>query len=88
MVANNLLPLVQVGRSARLHPFGRGTRAAALLSVACFGVLPWTVTALLGGGITGRTLAMLAAVPAFLAGTWLLRVPLALDAFKPMRRTS
>jgi hypothetical protein len=31
---------------------------------------------------------MLAAVPAFLAGTWLLRVPLALDAFKPMRRTS
>ena len=88
MVANNLLPLVQVGRSAGLHPFGRGTRAAALLSVACFGVLPWTVTALLGGGITGRTLAMLAAVPTFLAGTWLLRVPLALGAFKPRRRTS
>ncbi len=88
MVANNLLPLIQVGRSVGLHPFGRGTRAAAGLSIACFGVLPWAVTAVAGTGATGRTLAMLAAVPAFLAGTWLLRVPLALDAFKPMRRTS
>ncbi|MBU2668774.1 oligosaccharide flippase family protein [Actinoplanes bogorensis] len=87
MVANNLLPLIQVGRSAGLHPFGRGTRAAALLSVACFGLLPWAVVAVAGTGAAGRTLAMLAAVPAFLAGTWLLRVPLALDAFKPMRRT-
>ncbi|WP_250001173.1 MATE family efflux transporter [Actinoplanes sp. M2I2] len=88
MVANNLLPLIQVGRSVGLHPFGRGTRAAAGLSVACFGVLPWTVTATVGDGPTGRTLAMLAAVPAFLAGAWLLRVPLALGAFKPKRRTS
>jgi O-antigen/teichoic acid export membrane protein len=83
MVVNNLMPLIQVGRSARLHPFGRGTRSAALLSVACFGVLPWALTA-----ATGRTFAVLAAVPAFLAGAWLLRVPLALGAFKPRRRTS
>ncbi|WP_127499677.1 MATE family efflux transporter [Actinoplanes solisilvae] len=90
MLANNLLPLIQVGRSAGLHPFGRGTRAAALLSIACFGVLPWAVTFVCGTGTgaAGRTLAMLAAVPAFLAGTWLLRVPLALGAFKPRRRTS
>ncbi|MBM2619288.1 polysaccharide biosynthesis C-terminal domain-containing protein [Actinoplanes sp. LDG1-06] len=88
MVVNNLMPLIQVGRSSGLHPFGRGTRAAALLSVTCFGGIPWAVVAVTGTGPTGRTLAMLAAVPAFLAGTWLLRVPLALDAFKPMRRTS
>lgn len=88
MVANNLLPLIQVGRSVGLHPFGRGTRVAALLALACFGLLPWAVVAVAGAGPPGRTLAMLAAVPAFLAGTWLLRVPLALDAFKPMRRTS
>jgi O-antigen/teichoic acid export membrane protein len=83
MVVNNVLPLIQVGRSAGLHPFGPGTRAAALLSVACFGVLPWALTT-----VTGRTFAVLAAVPAFLAGAWLLRVPLALGAFKPKRRTS
>ncbi|MCO8277150.1 oligosaccharide flippase family protein [Actinoplanes sp. TRM 88003] len=83
MVVNNLLPLIQVGRSAGLHPFGPGTRAAALLSVVCFGVLPWAVMP-----VTGRTFAMFAAVPAFLAGAWLLRVPLALGAFKPKRRTS
>nr|WP_308129092.1 MATE family efflux transporter [Actinoplanes polyasparticus] len=83
MVVNNVLPLIQVGRSAGLHPFGPGTRAAALLSVACFGVLPWALTT-----VTGRTFAVLAAVPVFLAGAWLLRVPLALGAFKPKRRTS
>ena len=88
MVANNLLPLIQVGRSVRLHPFGRGTRAAALLAVGCFGVLPWAVTVMAGTGVTGLALAVLAAVPAYAAGAWLLRGPLALGAFKPMRRTS
>ncbi|SNY51653.1 Membrane protein involved in the export of O-antigen and teichoic acid [Paractinoplanes atraurantiacus] len=88
MVANNLLPLIQVGRSAGLHPFGRGTRAAALLAVVCFGVLPWAVTAIAGTGGTGLTLAALAAVPAYAGGAWLLRAHLALDAFKPSRRTS
>ncbi|WP_246607312.1 lipopolysaccharide biosynthesis protein [Paractinoplanes toevensis] len=72
MVANNLLPLIQVGRAVGVHPFGRGTRAAALLSLACFGVLPFA-------GLAG----LLLSVPAFLAGVWLLRRRLALDAFKP-----
>ena len=77
MVANNVLPLIQVGRAVGLHPFGRGTRAAALLSLTCFGVLP------LVAGPAGLALA----VPAFLAGVWLLRGPLALDAFTSSRRT-
>lgn len=91
MVANNLLPLIQVGRVLGLHPFGAGTRAAALLSVGCFGALPRLATALAGDGPVGLSLAMLVAVPAFLAGAWLLRGPLALAAFKPFtsrRRTS
>jgi O-antigen/teichoic acid export membrane protein len=78
MVANNVLPLIQVGRAVGLHPFGRGTRAAALLSLACFGALPP-----LAGPVTGLALG----VPAFLAGVWLLREPLALDAFTSTRRT-
>jgi O-antigen/teichoic acid export membrane protein len=90
MVANNLLPLIQVGRAVGLHPFGAGTRAAALLSIGCFGVLPRLAVGLAGGGPVGLTLAMLVAVPAFGAGAWLLRGPLALHAFKPFgkRRTS
>ena len=77
MVANNVLPLIQVGRAVGLHPFGRGTRAAALLSLACFGALP-----LLAGPVAGLAIA----VPAFVAGVWLLRGPLALDAFTSIRR--
>ncbi|HEU4349190.1 MAG TPA: oligosaccharide flippase family protein [Actinoplanes sp.] len=81
MVVNNVLPLVQVGRVARLHPFGPGTCAAALLSAGCFGVLPWGVTALTGTGAAGLSLALAVAVPAFGFGVWLLRDRLALDAF-------
>ncbi|GAA0500494.1 hypothetical protein Ade02nite_27780 [Paractinoplanes deccanensis] len=87
MVANNLLPLIQVGRAVGLHPFGRGTRAAALLAVCCFGALPLTVTTIAGTGGTGLTLAALVAVPAYCGGAWLLRERLALDAFTPSRRT-
>src|SRR4051812_4413519 len=86
MVANNLLPLVQVGRVAGLHPFGPGTRAAALLSIGAFGVLPRVVTAVAGTGPLTLTFAVLAAVPVFAGGAWLLRDRLALDAFT--RRTS
>ncbi len=81
MVANNLLPLIQVFRGARLHPFGPGTRAAALLSLGCFGLLPWAVTALLGDDPTGLALAIAAATPAFCTGAWLLRDRLQLGAF-------
>ncbi|WIM97243.1 oligosaccharide flippase family protein [Actinoplanes oblitus] len=81
MVANNLLPLVQVYRGARLHPFGPGTRAAALLAAGCFGVLPWAVTTLAGGGPAGLALATAVAVPAFAGGAWLLRDRLELGAF-------
>ncbi|MET0418896.1 MAG: polysaccharide biosynthesis C-terminal domain-containing protein [Actinoplanes sp.] len=80
MVANNLLPLIQVGRAVGLHPFGRGTLTAAALSVACFGVLPWLLADFL-------PLALTLAVTAFAAGVWRCRGTLALDAFKPIRRT-
>ena len=87
MLANNLLPLAQVGRAVGLHPFGAGTCAAALLSLGCFGLLPQLATALAGRGPVGLTLAVLVAAPAFVAGAWLLRGPLALDAFNLTRRT-
>ncbi|WP_328465186.1 MATE family efflux transporter [Actinoplanes sp. NBC_00393] len=76
MVVNNLLPLAQVYRGTGLHPFGPGTRAAALLSVCCFGPLIFAPSA------------VVVAVPAFVAGAWLLRGRLMLRAFIPMRRTN
>lgn len=83
MLANNLLPLVQVGRAVGLHPFGRGTRTAALLAVGCFGVLAQLVAA----ATASLTVAVLVAVTAYAAGAWRWRDHLALDAFTKIRRT-
>jgi O-antigen/teichoic acid export membrane protein len=85
MIANNLLPLIQVGRAAGLHPFGVGTRTAAGLSIGCFGVLPRFVMAMTGTGGTGLALATSLAVIAFAAGTWQFRDRLALAAFSRTR---
>jgi O-antigen/teichoic acid export membrane protein len=82
MLANNLLPLLQVARHAKLHPFGAGTLTAAALAVVCFGLLPRLVTAALGAGPAGLSLALAVAVPAFCFGAWLLRERLALTAFR------
>ena len=82
VVANNILPLVQVARAARLHPFGAGTFAAALLSVFCFGLLPRLVTAVLGTGPAALSLALALSVPLFCFGAWLQRNRLALTALK------
>ena len=76
MVVNNLLPLAQVYRGAGLHPFGPGTRAAALLSVCCFAPLIYVPSA------------VVVAVPAYVAGAWLLRGRLALGAFIPTSRSA
>jgi hypothetical protein len=83
MLANNLLPLIQVGRAVGLHPFGGGTRVAALLAAGCFGVLPQLIAAVTGSLI----LAVLVAVAAYAAGAWRWRDHLALDAFTQIRRT-
>ena len=92
MVVNNVLPLIQIGRFVRLHPFGPGTLAATGLSAGCFGVLPQLVTAITGPGAAGLSLAVALAVPAFAGGAWLLRGRLGLHAFLPRpltpRRTS
>jgi O-antigen/teichoic acid export membrane protein len=88
MVANNVLPLIQVGRAAGLHPFGAGTGAAAVLSLGCFGVLPRVVTAIAGTGLPGLGLTLGLAVPAFGGGAWLLRDRLALGAFRRHQRST
>ncbi len=66
MVANNLLPLIQVGRVARPAPVrprhpGGGAAVAGLPSARCRGL----VTALAGRGPAGLTLAVVLGVPVF-----------------------
>ncbi|HWS34026.1 MAG TPA: MATE family efflux transporter [Actinoplanes sp.] len=70
MVVNNLLPLAQVYRGTGLHPFGPGTLCAALLATACFGT------------VVVFPAALVAAVPAYATGAWLLRGRLKLGAFR------
>ncbi|MEV6299409.1 MATE family efflux transporter [Actinoplanes sp. NPDC051861] len=85
VVANNLLPLAQVYRGTGLHPFGAGTRAAALLSIGCFGLLPAGAVFFAGAGPAALAPALATAVPAYAAGAWLLRRQLALGAFTSIK---
>ena len=53
IAAANLMPLAQVARSVRLHPFGRGTFIACALCLASFGAVPLALRYLLGSGQGG-----------------------------------
>ncbi|GGK14535.1 hypothetical protein GCM10010124_03840 [Pilimelia terevasa] len=89
VAVNNLLPLAQVWRELRIHPFGPGTLAAAGLAAAAFGAVPAAAAATLGRGPAGLAAALLAGGAAYAAGGWLLRGPLgwaALRALRPRRR--
>ena len=74
----NLVPLVQVATTAKVHPFGPGTAAAALLSTFSFAAIPLAVRELAGNGAP-QVVASLAAGGFVMAlGLWLLRGPLQL----------
>ena len=46
----NLMPLAQLAKVLRLHPFGRGTIIACAISVVNFGLVPLALRAVLGPG--------------------------------------
>jgi O-antigen/teichoic acid export membrane protein len=52
-VLANLLPLLQVRAHLRVHPFGRGWRAAALAALVAFGGAGLAVRGLLGASLPG-----------------------------------
>ncbi len=81
IVTNNLVPLAQVAGVVKLHPFGRGTVAAAALALACFGALPLGLVALLGANPTSVALAVLGGGAGYIAGAARLRRALGLAAF-------
>lgn len=67
VAVNNLLPLGQIMVKLRLHPFGRTTFAAALLTLFCFGAVPAALRAY------PPPLAIGAGAAAYLAGVVLAR---------------
>jgi O-antigen/teichoic acid export membrane protein len=58
IAANNLVPLAQVRRSTGMHPFGRGTVAAAFAAVVCVGVPAAVVRLTIGPTVGGLLIAL------------------------------
>lgn len=87
ILVNNLLPLAQVGLTMGLHPFGRATLTAAVLSLACFGVP--SVIALVAGdaSLAALVVAGLLGTGLFAAGCWQQRGILKLNALRELRST-
>jgi O-antigen/teichoic acid export membrane protein len=88
IVLANVLPLLQLGLSLRLHPFSQGTLVAAALAAGCFGVVPGLTRLLLPGDSRPLLAAVAAGAVAYAVGLWLLRRPLQLDALRGLRRGS
>lgn len=86
IVAKNLLALGQVGVVLRLHPVGRASITATALCVATFGLVPLVCRLWLGEGLLRLALEVVVAGALFVAGAFLLRRTLGLDALQLPRR--
>jgi O-antigen/teichoic acid export membrane protein len=80
IVLGNLIPLAQLGAVLRLHPFGRGTLIAVLLSTVSFGVIPLAARTFLGAGGTSLAVGIAGGCLVQAAGMWWFRGPLRLAA--------
>ena len=76
----NLLPLAQLAGVLGLHPFGRGTLIAIVLSTASFGAVPLAVRAVLGGGPVPFAAGIAGGCLLLLAGLWRFRAALRLSS--------
>jgi O-antigen/teichoic acid export membrane protein len=70
IVVANLVPLVQLAMTVRLHPFGRGACIAAVLSALSFGALPVAARGLLGHGAIPSLAAIACGCAVMTAGIW------------------
>jgi O-antigen/teichoic acid export membrane protein len=57
ILANNLLPLIEVRVLLGLHPFGRGAAIVATAATACFGVIPFLARMAFGASFGGFAIA-------------------------------
>jgi O-antigen/teichoic acid export membrane protein len=85
LVANNVIPLLQITAALRLHPFGRATLLAAGLAAACFGLLPLVLVAIFGATGTTAVAGAVLGATGYLAAAARLRRELNIDAFFALR---
>jgi O-antigen/teichoic acid export membrane protein len=86
ILLSNLLPLAQVWRFLRLHPFGEGVWVAAAIAAVCFGVLGAAVRAALGPTTAGLAVHALAGCGLYAALLWRFRDRLEVDALRGLLR--
>ncbi|MFG1851307.1 oligosaccharide flippase family protein [Actinomadura geliboluensis] len=79
LLTRNVIPLLQLRLKLGLHPFGRGSLAAAALTGVCFGAVPLAVRLAAGDGLPQLTAAAAVGTVGYVAGCYLLRRPLNLD---------
>lgn len=80
IVLNNVLPLSQIALIMGIHPFGRASVSAALLSIGCFGLVPLTLAGAFGTGIVAAAAALGSATLLYAVGLFRLRRVVHLDA--------
>jgi O-antigen/teichoic acid export membrane protein len=80
IVVSNLLPLVQLGATLHLHPFGRGTIVACSMTCLSFGAVQIGMRMLLGGGTVALAAGLAAGCAVMAAGLWWFREVLQLSA--------
>jgi O-antigen/teichoic acid export membrane protein len=73
IVFNNLVPLAQIWRAMRLHPFGKPTLLAFAVTTVIFGAIPWSVALAANRGLTPSLVALVASLAVYgvaLAALW------------------
>jgi O-antigen/teichoic acid export membrane protein len=86
IVLANLVPLVQIGLSAGLHPFGRSTLVTAAITLGCFAAVPAVAIAVLGEGWWSMLVSLVVGGSAYGVALWLFRQPLHLTELAHIRR--
>jgi O-antigen/teichoic acid export membrane protein len=81
IVLRNLLPLLQVRRRLGMSPFTRPTVLVGAAAIACFGAVD-VVLAAVDPPARVAVVLLGIALTAYLLGTWHMRAPLGLDAFR------
>lgn len=86
ILITNLVPLAQLYRSFRLHPFGPGTLTGAGLALACFGVPSLVLHVVTEPGVVALLVVAALGAVVYAAAVWRLRRVLQLDSLQSLRR--
>lgn len=86
IMVKNLSALIQVAWVLELHPFGRTTTTAGLLSIAAYAVVPGLAHIVVGSSWLSLLMGVAVGTVVYLAGLWHFRRQLQLGALTALRR--